>query len=104
MIGVRATASIWPSRRAGLRGARIDDAPLALVDHRERGIVGGLRRGIGRQRPDVGIGLALLLGGVEAGIGDRVGVARPQPRQRVVARRIDRIGGDVVDPRQPVRP
>ena len=88
---------------AGLRRARIDDAPFALGDDRDRGVVGLLRRRVGDdQRLDVGIGRALLLGGVEAGIGDRVGVARAQPRDRLEARRIDRIGGDVVDRRQPV--
>ena len=100
MIGVRATASMRPSRRAACGGA-VDDAPLALGDHRQRGIVGRLRRRI-RERLDIGIGRALLLGGLEARIGDRIGVARAKPRQHLVARRIDRIGGDVVNPRQPV--
>ena len=41
---------------------------------------------------------ALLFGGIEAGIFNRA--AWPQPRQHVIARRIERIGGDVVDHRQ----
>ena len=50
---------------------------------------------------DIGIGRALLLGRIEAGIGGRVGAfAGAQPRQRLEFRRVDRVGGDVVDPRQ----
>ena len=76
--------------------------PFALGDDFERGVVGFLRRGVGEIGLDVGIGGALLLGGVEAGIGDRIGVARAQPRDRLEPRRVDRIGGDVIDRRQPV--
>ena len=55
---------------------------------------------VGDIRLDVGIGRVLQFGGVEAGIADVVGVARPQPRDRLEPWRIDRIGGDVVDRRQ----
>jgi hypothetical protein len=66
-----------PSR---LGRACVDDAPSALVDHRERGVVGRLHRRIGSKRTDVRIGGALLFGGIEAGIGGRVGIAHAQPR------------------------
>ena len=44
----------------------------------------------------------LLLGGVEAGIGDRVGVPRPQSCNCLELWRIDRVSGHVVDRRQSV--
>jgi len=93
-------ASLAPS---GLRRACVDDAPPALVDHRERGIVGRLHGRIGPERTDVRIGGALLFGGIEARIGNGVGVAYAQPRQRLVPWRISRIRSDVVDPGQPIR-
>ena len=91
------------ARRGGLRRPCIDDVPLALGDHLEHGVVGFLRRRIGEVGLDVRIGGALLLRRVQAGIGDRIGVARPQSRDRFEARRVDRVGGDVIDGRQAVR-
>ncbi|MBV8577106.1 MAG: hypothetical protein JOZ58_18960, partial [Acetobacteraceae bacterium] len=62
---------------------------------------GALGRDLQFDRLDVRIGRALLLGGIKPGIDGRVGaVAAAQARQRIEARRIDRIGGDVVDRRQ----
>ena len=90
-------------RPALIGGARLDDAPPASVDDSKRRIVGAARVDIGVERLDVGIGLELQLGGGEAGIDDRIGVARPRLGERVVAWRVDRIGGDVVDPRQVAR-
>ena len=43
MIGVRATASMMPSRRGRLRRAVHHDAPLAPLDHRQRRLIGELR-------------------------------------------------------------
>ena len=87
------------SRRHGLRRPRIHDMPLALADDLEHGVVSFLRRRSGQIGLDVGIGDALLLGGIEASIGDRIGVTRPQPRDCLKSRRVDRVGGDVVDRR-----
>ena len=115
-INERATASMTPSRRsevlrrprigdAGRRQAlrrrtRVDDAPPAPGDDLHGGVEGLLRRRRCLLRLDVRIGRVLQLRRIEALIGDRIGVARPQPRDRVELRRIDRIGGDVVDRRQ----
>ena len=72
-----------------------------MVDQLQRDLIGPLHRDLEFHRLDIGIGLALLLGGIQPGIDGGVGaVAGAQPRQRVEARRIDRIGGDVVDRRQ----
>ena len=73
-----------------------------LVHDGERGPVGGLRGRIRAQRPDIGIGDALLLGGIEARIGHGIGIAGTRARKGFIARRIDRIGGDVVDPGQAI--
>ncbi len=53
---------------------------------------------VGVERFDVGIGFELLLRDSEARIDDRIGVARPCLGEGVVARRIDWVGGDVIDP------
>ena len=74
----------WRLTRGGERPrrTRIDDMPFPLGDDFHHRIVSFLRRRVGQLGFDVRISGVLLLGGVEAGIGDRVGVARPQPRDR----------------------
>src|SRR4051794_8200124 len=58
--GHRLDARLAPVR---LRRARIDDAPLSLVDHGYRLIEGNLRRGGDQQRLDCRVGALLQLGG-----------------------------------------
>ena len=93
-------ASIWPSRRPS-RLAVVDHVPFALVDDLQNHLVGARRRQLELHGLDIRIGDALLLGGIQARIHGRVGAfAGAQPRQGLEARRVDRIGGDVVDLRQ----
>ena len=78
MIGVRATASIMPSRRGGGGGRASTTPPFALVTIRQRRVIGRLRRGVEHLKwLDIGIGLPLQFGSVEAGIIDwcRAGAA-----------------------------
>ena len=89
---------------AGLRGARLDHAPLAFRHHGERRVVGFLRADRDDQGLDVRIGAALLGRNLGARIGQRIGAARPQARNRLEARRIGHVGRDVVDRRQPIEP
>ncbi len=101
MIGVRATASMRPMRRGGCGGRSSMTSHLRLSTRCERDLIGALRRHLELHRLDIGIGDALLLGRIEPGIHGGIGaVAGAQPRQRLEARRIDRVGGDVVDRRQ----
>ena len=84
-----------------LRRAFVDDQPFALGDQLQRDLIGALHRDLEFHRLDIGIGQPLLFGRIQPGIDRGVGaVAGAQPRQRLEARRIDRIGGDVVDRRQ----
>ncbi len=113
MIGVRAIASTMPSRIVGCgacglatgwppwggRASTIRHLRLVMTLHRR--VVGFLSRGIGQVRLDIRISGVLLLCRIEAFIGDRVGVARAQTCNGVETRRIDWIGRDVVDSRQP---
>ena len=93
---VRQRPRIGGARQSRLWQPRIDDPPAPPGDDLHRGVVGLLRRRHGVVGRDVGIGRILLFRGIETGISDRIGIARPQPRDGVELRRVDRIGSDVV--------
>ena len=64
-------------------------------------VEGVLGRQVQFHRLDRGIGTALPLGRIKTGIDGGVGaLGTAQPRQCVEARRVDRIGSDIVDRRQ----
>ena len=70
---------------ARLRRAFVDHAPFALVDQRQRDLIGALRRDLELDGLDIGIGQPLLFGGIEPGIDRGVGAfagcaAAPAPR------------------------
>ena len=63
-------------------------------------VIGDLGRNRQFERRHFRIGFALLLGGIETGILNRIGGARTQAPDRVEARRIENVGGDVGNRRQ----
>ena len=78
----------------------IDDAPLALVHHRECSIVSRLCADTCGNGLDVRIGFALERVSGKSAVGNRIGFAGTQPRHCLEARRIVRVCSDVVDSRQ----
>src|SRR6516165_1231776 len=99
---LRGTGVDHPWQRT-LRWPRINDAPLASGYHFHGSGKGVLRTYRCLVRLDIRIGRVLLLGRVKTRVGDRIGVARPQTRDGIELRRINRIGGDIIDRRQPRR-